>query len=91
MSQGSHDLPIGRIVVFFFSCSFLLLAQSNTGELRLRVTDPSGLAVRTSIQIVSEANQHRRNLSTDDQGSLTLQCLVGASEYMSYRGRPCHK
>jgi hypothetical protein len=68
-------MPIGRIVVFLFSCPLLLLAQSNTGELRLRVADPSGLAVRTSIQIVSEANQYRRILSTDDQGSLTLQHL----------------
>ena len=66
---------MGKIVVFFFSCSLLLFGQSNTGELRLKVTDPSGLAVKTSIQIVSEANQYRRILSTDDQGTLTLQRL----------------
>jgi hypothetical protein len=52
-----------------------LLGQSNSGELRLRVTDPAGLAVKTSIQIVSEANLYRRILSTDDQGTLTLQRL----------------
>ena len=66
---------IGNIVVFFFSHSVLLLGQSNTGELRLRVTDPSGLAVKSLIQIISEANQYRRVLSTDDQGTLTLQRL----------------
>jgi len=66
---------MGKVVVFFFSCSLLLFAQSNSGELRLRVTDPSGLAVKTSIQIVSESNQYRRVLSTDDQGTLTLQRL----------------
>ncbi len=66
---------MGRTVVFFFCCSLLLLGQSNSGELRLRITDPSGLAVKTSIQIVSEANQYRRILSTDDQGTLTLQRL----------------
>lgn len=64
-----------RIVVFFFSCSLALLGQSNTGELHLKVTDPSGLAVKTSIQIVSEANQYRRTLTTDDEGLLTVQRL----------------
>jgi len=66
---------MGKIVIFFFFCSVFLLGQSNTGELRLRVTDPSGLAVKTSVQIVSEASQYRRVLSTDDQGTLTLQRL----------------
>ena len=61
-----------KVVLFFFSCSLLLLGQSSTGELRLRVTDPSGRGVRISLQIVSEANQYRRILSTDDQGALTL-------------------
>ena len=63
---------MGKLVGFFVLSSSLLFAQSNTGELRLRVTDTSGLAVKTSIQIVSEANQYRRVLSTDDQGVLTL-------------------
>ena len=37
--------------------------------------DPTGLAVRTSIQVTSEANQYRRSLSTDEQGALTLERL----------------
>src|SRR5215469_14359859 len=65
-----------KFLAFFFGCSSLLFGQSNTGELRLRVTDPSGLAVKTSIQVVSEANQYRRILSTDDQGRVTLQRLL---------------
>ena len=64
-----------RVVGFLFACSTLLFAQSNTGELRLRVTDPSGLAVKTPIRIVSEATQYRRVLGTDDQGTLTVQNL----------------
>ena len=66
---------MGKLVVFVFSCSSLLVAQSNSGELRLRVTDPFGFGVKTTIQISSEANQYRRILSTDDQGALTLQRL----------------
>ena len=66
---------IGKLVAFFFGCSLLLFGQSNTGELRLRVTDPSGLAVKTTILVISEANQYRRTLSTDEHGGLTLQRL----------------
>ena len=66
---------MGKVVCCFFFSSLFLLGQSNTGELRLKVTDPSGLAVKTPVQIVSEANQYRRTLSTDDQGTLTLQRL----------------
>jgi TonB-dependent Receptor Plug Domain len=63
------------ILAFFFCCSVLLFGQSNAGELRVKVTDPSGFAVKTRIQVISEANQYRRVLHTDDQGSLILQRL----------------
>jgi hypothetical protein len=53
--------------------AFPLLAQSNSGELRLKVTDPSGFGVRTTVQIVCEANQYRNTLTTADQGSLSVQ------------------
>lgn len=65
----------GKLALFFLGCSLLVLGQSNSGELRLRVIDPSGLAVRTPVQIISEANQYRRTLNTDDQGGLTLERL----------------
>jgi len=52
-----------------------LFGQSNSGELRLKVTDPTGSHVRTSVQIVSEANQYRNTLVTNDQGRLDVQRL----------------
>ena len=61
--------------LFILCCGLPLLGQSNSGELRLKVTDPSGSALRASVQIVSEANQYRRILSTDDEGTLTVQRL----------------
>jgi hypothetical protein len=51
------------------------ISQSNSGELRLRVTDPSGHGVRAKIQIVSRANQYRNTLVTGDQGNLNVQHL----------------
>lgn len=65
----------GRMLVCLLGYCLPLVCQSNTGELRLWVTDPSGLAVKTSVQITSEANQYRRTLSTDEQGALTLERL----------------
>jgi outer membrane receptor for Fe3+-dicitrate len=64
-----------RIAGLFFLCAFPLYCQSNSGELRLRVTDPSGLAVKTTVLIVSEANQYRNSLATSDQGTLDVQRL----------------
>jgi hypothetical protein len=50
-------------------------AQSNRGELRLSVTDPSGLGVKTTVEITSDANQYRNNLTTNDDGTLRVQRL----------------
>jgi hypothetical protein len=50
-------------------------AQTNTGELRLKVTDPSGLGVKTSVAVQSEANQYRATFPTNDQGALVVQRL----------------
>ena len=52
-----------------------LCAQNNTGELRIKVTDPAGLGVRSSVQLVSEANQIRKTLLTDDAGNLAAKLL----------------
>lgn len=64
-----------RIAGLFFVCAFSLCGQSNSGELRLRVTDPSGLGVKATVLIESEANQYRNSLATNEQGTLDVQRL----------------
>src|SRR5271167_1821670 len=64
-----------RLAAIFLLSVLPLFGQSNSGELRLRVTDPSGLGVKTTIQIISEANQYRNTLATSDQGNLAVQRL----------------
>jgi Carboxypeptidase regulatory-like domain/TonB-dependent Receptor Plug Domain len=66
---------VKRLAALSFFCVLSLFGQSNSGELRLRVTDPSGLGVKTTVQIVSEANQYQHTFTTDDQGNLTVQRL----------------
>jgi hypothetical protein len=63
------------VLFLFFLTAFSLEAQSNSGELRLKVADPSGLGLRATIQITSAANQYRNALATNDQGSLDVQRL----------------
>ena len=52
-----------------------LCAQSNSGELRIKVIDPGGLGVKTAVQITSTANQYRNTLATSDQGTLDVHRL----------------
>ena len=49
--------------------------QGNHGELRLQVTDPSGQGVKTTIHLVSEANQYRADVATDKQGNVDITHL----------------
>jgi hypothetical protein len=66
---------VKKLVALFFLCALPLYCQSNSGELRLKVTDPSGLAVKSTVHIVSEANQYNNTLVTSDQGRLVVQRL----------------
>jgi outer membrane receptor for Fe3+-dicitrate len=52
-----------------------MLAQSNTGELRLTITDPAGLGLKNTVELVSQGNEYRRTFWTDDQGNLDAKRL----------------
>ena len=64
-----------RWTALCFLCALPLYCQSNRGELRLTVTDPSGHGVRAAVRIESESNEYRKTLQTDDQGNLDVQRL----------------
>jgi hypothetical protein len=69
---------MNRLAAMFLLCALCAtaaLAQSNNGELRLKVTDPSGAGVKATVKIISEANQYRNQLTTNDQGGLDVQRL----------------
>jgi len=52
-----------------------LRAQSNSGELRLKITDPAGLGLASKVALRSEANNFRRSYSTDESGALVVKNL----------------
>jgi outer membrane cobalamin receptor len=64
-----------RFVTLFFLFALPLFSQSNRGELRLKVTDPSGLGVKSIVHLTSAANGYRNTLATTDQGNLYVQRL----------------
>ena len=64
-----------RILVVLLAWAAMVCAQSNTGELRLRVTDPSGSPVKSNVELVCEANQFRQTFATDDAGTVAAKRL----------------
>ena len=64
-----------KLVALFFACALPVWCQTNSGELRLKVTDPSGVGVKTTVRIVSAGNQYRNNLNTNDSGDLDVRRL----------------
>jgi len=58
-------------------CLFVgqLFGQSNSGVVRLKVVDPAGLGLQTSVEFVSDANQFRQSYVTDQAGALVARKL----------------
>src|ERR1700678_528032 len=50
-------------------------AQSTTGELRLTVTDPAGLAVKSTVELVSQGTEYSQTFTTNSQGKLDAKRL----------------
>jgi hypothetical protein len=58
-----------------FLLALPLSAQSNTGELRLKIIDPDGLAVKAAAELSSDAIQFHRSFSSDDAGQAIIRNL----------------
>jgi len=52
-----------------------MLAQSSAGELRLAVVGPNGSGLKSTVEIVSQGNEYRNTLITEDQGNLDAKRL----------------
>ncbi|HUJ21580.1 MAG TPA: carboxypeptidase-like regulatory domain-containing protein, partial [Bryobacteraceae bacterium] len=59
----------------FLLIAFGLYGQTDTGELRITVTDATQRAIQTNVVLVSEANQYRRTFQTDATGHLSVNRL----------------
>jgi hypothetical protein len=66
--------------MIFTLCFLLLFAptqadQARIGELRVMVADQTGLPLQSDVDVISEANQVREHLETNDQGTVTAKRL----------------
>jgi hypothetical protein len=80
MAPGQKTFStVMRLLAGAAACCLLATApvqsQSNTGELRLSVTDAAGHGVQAWVRISSDANQYQSSTRTDEQGELTLRPL----------------
>ncbi|MGC1106425.1 MAG: TonB-dependent receptor [Candidatus Acidiferrales bacterium] len=66
---------VAILVALFASHAPAVHAQANTGELRLKVTDTSGLGVKALVRLQNEASQYDNTLETDDSGQLDAKRL----------------
>src|ERR1700728_3478740 len=62
-------------IIAAFLWALPLLSQSTTGELRLAVIGPTGLALKSTIDLVSQGNEYRESFTTDDRGALDVRRL----------------
>lgn len=66
---------LASVVILIGALSCYATAQSSSGELRLKVADPQGLGLRSSVELVCDANQIHRTYTTDAGGSLEARML----------------
>jgi outer membrane cobalamin receptor len=71
----NRTLRMLTYAVLFLVGALSVVAQSNTGELRVRVTDPSGSPVRGAVELVCEANEFHKTFGTDDSGNAVVRRL----------------
>jgi Carboxypeptidase regulatory-like domain len=64
-------------LTLLISCALAapLRAQSRTGELRLKVVDPTGLGIKSTVELVSESNEFKRTFVTDNDGRAVAERL----------------
>ncbi|MBV8569917.1 MAG: TonB-dependent receptor [Acidobacteriaceae bacterium] len=67
-----RQLSLAALPVLFASLAF---AQFETGEVRVAVKDPAGLALPSTVLLVSDATRTRRTNKTDETGSTVFRHL----------------
>jgi hypothetical protein len=62
-------------VLLFLAAACVLFGQADTGELRIRIADPSGSPIQAPVGLVSEVNQYKRVLEAGVDGRVTAKRL----------------
>jgi outer membrane cobalamin receptor len=73
MTVSSRAIKI--LCLLAIGTAWSLLAQVNTGELRIVVTDPAGAAPHVAVTVSSEGTHYRNTLTTDASGAIDCKGL----------------
>jgi hypothetical protein len=73
--QRRRSLSMKVMPALLLLTTWPLLAQVNTGELRLKVTDPTGLGLKATVTLASEASQYHSKFATDEDGTTEIKTL----------------
>jgi len=68
-------LHFALLLVVLPLLAFTVNAQSNTGELRLKITGPNAQPIKASIDLSSDATQFHRSFYADDSGLAIVRNL----------------
>ncbi len=62
-------------LLFSLLIACVAFGQTNSGELRLQSTDPSGSPVRAKVELISEVNEYARTFEADETGRIVAKRL----------------
>ncbi len=64
-----------RILPLALLLALPIAAQSNAGELRLKITGPDNLPLKAAVELISQGSDYRHTFIADDQGTLDARRL----------------
>lgn len=62
-----------KLFFFLFLSTLPALGQVNYGEVRLKTTDSSGVAIKAVIQLMSTGNDYDKSFATNNAGAISVQ------------------
>ena len=64
-----------KLLTLLFLTALPAGGQVNYGELRLQLTDPSGIGVQTSVELTCAGNGYGKTFTSDAAGCLAVQSM----------------
>jgi TonB-dependent Receptor Plug Domain len=64
-----------RILALFLFGATVALAQTDRGEVRLKITDPSGASLRATVELISLGTGYDKAFHSDAEGAVTIKLV----------------
>ncbi|MCU1319761.1 MAG: TonB-dependent receptor plug, partial [Edaphobacter sp.] len=64
---------MNRFLIVLLLSALPALAQANYGEVRLKITGPSGAAIRAVVKLICTGNGYDKSFATDDSGTISVK------------------